>query len=331
MASGLSKERGARQKDSDRVARLASIVPSRSSNTRRALRRTPRLTMNDVSPQPATPAIDPAADGLAAQSAAEFALLGGRVRIVLARPSHPGNIGAAARALRTMGFARLLVVAPRDADFRNAPEALALAAHAADVLAAAEVHATLDAALAGVRYSYAMTGYTREFGPPLVDLRSAAQQTRADLLAGRQGDVAFVFGSERDGLLNDEVERCSRCCAIPAAAAADSLNLSQAVQIAVYELRLALAGGSRIEAALQRFVDAAPAEHAALEGLYAHVEQALQALGYLDPEAPKRLMSRLRRIGARANLSATEVDILRGIAAAAIAPRNTRSGRKGGT
>ena len=264
------------------------------------------------------------------QSDADLAALSGRVRIVLARPSHPGNIGAAARALRTMGFARLLVVAPRDAAFRSAPEALALATHGADVLAAAEVHDTLDAALAGVRYSYAMTGYTREFGPPLVDLRSAAWQTGVDLQADRVGDVAFVFGSERDGLLNHEVERCARCCAIPAAAAADSLNLAQAVQIAVYELRLALTGGSRIEPALQRFADDAPAEHAALEGLYAHVEEALLALGYLDPAAPKRLMSRLRRLGARASLSAAEVDILRGIAAAAIAPRSTRAGRKQG-
>ena len=264
----------------------------------------------------------------AASSAAEFAAFSGRVRIVLARPSHPGNIGAAARAVRTMGFARLLVVAPRDPDFRSAPEALALATHGADVLAAAEVHDSLEAALAGVSRSYAMTGYTREFGPPLVDLRSAAQQTRADLQADATAEVAFVFGSERDGLNNDEVERCGRCCAIPAAAAADSLNLAQAVQIAVYELRLSLAGGSRIEAALQRFVDDPPAEHAALEGLYAHVEEALVALGYFDPAAPKRLMSRLRRIGARAELSATEVDILRGIAAAAIAPRSTRTGRK---
>jgi tRNA/rRNA methyltransferase len=283
--------------------------------------------MNDVPPAPGPVAADPAA---ATDTASAFAALGARVRIVLARPSHPGNIGAAARALRAMGFARLLVVAPRDPDFRSAPEALALATHGADVLAAAEVHATLDGALAGVRYSYAMTGYTREFGPPLVDMRGAAQQSLADLQADRDGDVAFVFGSERDGLLNDEVERCGRCCAIPAAPAADSLNLAQAVQIAVYELRLALAGGSRIEAALQRFADDAPAEHVALEGLYAHVEQALRVLGYLDPAAPKRLMSRLRRLGARAKLSAAEVDILRGIAAAAIAPRRTRAGRKGG-
>ena len=269
---------------------------------------------------PTAAVISPPAEG--------FATLSRRVRIVLTRPSHPGNIGAAARALRTMGFARLLLVAPRDPAFRDAPEALALATHGAAVLAAAEEHDTLDAALAGVQLSYAMTGYTREFGPPLVDLRSAAQQTHAALQAQATGDVAFVFGAERDGLRNDEVERCGRCCAIPAAAEADSLNLAQAVQIAVYELRLALAGGSRIEAALQRFADDPPAEHGALEGLYAHVEEALVALGYLDPSAPKRLMSRLRRIGARADLSATEVDILRGIAAAAIAPRSTRVGRK---
>ena len=274
--------------------------------------------MNDVSA---------AADGPAG-SPAHFAALSGRVRIVLARPSHPGNIGAAARALKTMGFGRLLVVAPRDPAFRSAPEARALATHGADVLDAVEVHDTLDTALAGARSSYAMTGYTREFGPPLVDVRSAAQQAHADLQGHADGDVAFVFGAERDGLRNDEVERCGRCCAIPAAADADSLNLAQAVQIAVYELRLALNGGSRIAPELQRFDAEPPAEHAALEGLYAHVEEALAGLGYLDPASPRRLMSRLRRLAARAHLTATEVDILRGIAAAAIAPRSTRVGRK---
>jgi tRNA/rRNA methyltransferase len=259
---------------------------------------------------------------------AEFVAASRRVRIVLARPSHPGNIGAAARALKAMGFARLVVVTPRAHDFRSAPEALALATHGADVLAAARTEDTLDAALAGVRRSHAMTGYSREFGPPLVDLRSAAAETAQVLRDYADGDVAFVFGSERDGLSNDEVERCSVCCAIPVAAGADSLNLAQAVQITSYELRLALAGESRIEAALQRFVDDPPADHVAVEGLFAHVEAALVALGYLDPAAPKRLMSRLRRLAARAQPTAAEVDILRGIAAAAIAPRATRAGRK---
>lgn len=251
-----------------------------------------------------------------------------RVRIVLVRPSHPGNIGAAARALKTMGLARLVVVAPRVTDFRAAADALALATHGADVLAAAAAVPTLADALHGTVASYAMTGYAREFGAPLVDLRSAVA-TAAATLAQADGDVAFVFGTERDGLDNDEVAQCSRCCAIPAVAGADSLNLAQAVQVAAYELRLAFAGGA-IAPALQPFAADPPASHEALEGLYRHVEEALVALGYHDPATPKRLMARLRRLGARAGLTMVEVDILRGIAAAAIAPRATRIGRKQG-
>jgi tRNA/rRNA methyltransferase len=298
MANGLSKERGERAR----------------GVLRHCVARLPALYRAHCATMPATDA--------------DFEAASRRVRVVLARPSHPGNIGAAARALKAMGFGRLVVVAPRTADFRSAPEALALATHGADVLAGARTEDTLDAALTGVRHAYAMTGYSREFGPPLVDLRSAAAATAQALREWADGDVAFVFGSERDGLDNDEVERCGACCAIPVAAGADSLNLAQAVQITAYELRLALAGGSRIEAALQRFVDDPPADHAALEGLFEHVETALVALGYLDPAAPRRLMSRLRRLAARAGPTATEVDILRGIAAAVIAPRATRAGRK---
>lgn len=251
-----------------------------------------------------------------------------RIRFVLVEPSHPGNIGAAARAIRTMGFGRLAVVAPREPDFRNHPEALAFATHAAGVLHRSSVHERLPQALEGVRLSFAMTGYAREFGPPLTDLRSAAARVRAHVDA-EPGDVAFVFGAERNGLANDDVERCSACCAIAADAQAASLNLAQAVQVAAYECRLALAGGA-IDSRLTPFGEAAPASHDRVEGMFAHLEQALTALGYLDPAQPKRLMSRLRRLLARAQPSDAEVDILRGIAAAIIERRSERIGRKGG-
>ena len=251
-----------------------------------------------------------------------------RIRFVLVAPSHPGNIGAAARAIRTMGFARLAVVAPREAGFRGHEEALAFATHAAEVLKAAGEHATLAQALAGVRLSFAMTGYAREFGPPLTDLRTAAARTRVHL-EREPGDVAFVFGGERNGLANEDVERCSACCAIAADAQAASLNLAQAVQLAAYECRLALVGGG-IEPRLQPFDVAPPASHDRLEGMFVHLEQALVELGYLDPAQPKRLMSRLRRLLARAQPSDAEVDILRGIAAAIVERRAERAGRKGG-
>ncbi len=251
-----------------------------------------------------------------------------RVRFVLVAPSHPGNIGAAARAIRTMGFRRLAVVTPRAPEFRHHPEALAFATHAVDVLQAASLHDGLDQALDGVRLSFAMTGYAREFGPEVVDLRSAVARLPAHLAAG-PGDVAFVFGAERNGLANTDVERCSACCAIAADARAASLNLAQAVQVVAYEGRLALAGGA-IDARLNAFAPDAPASHERIEGMFAHLEQALVALGYLDPAQPKRLMSRLRRLLARAQPTDAEVDILRGIAAAVVERRSERRGRKSG-
>jgi len=251
-----------------------------------------------------------------------------RIRFVLVAPSHPGNIGAAARAIRTMGFGRLAVVAPREAAFREHAEALAFATHAAGVLQAATCHDLLSDALDGVRLSFAMTGYAREFGPPLLDLRSAVGRARTHL--GRQpGDVAFVFGAERNGLSNDDVERCSACCAIAADAQHASLNLAQAVQIVAYECRLALLG-REIDARLLPFAGEAPASHDRIEGMFAHLEHALKSLGYLDADQPKRLMSRLRRLLARAQPSDAEVDILRGIAAAIVERRSERVGRKGG-
>jgi tRNA/rRNA methyltransferase len=253
------------------------------------------------------------------------------VRFVLVAPSHPGNIGAAARAVKTMGFGRLAVVAPRDPAFRSNAEATALAVGAADVLMAATTHADLSEALTGVARAYAMTGYAREFGPPLLDLRSAARDARSALTAA-PADVAFVFGTERAGLRNEDVERCHVCCAIPSNPDFDSLNLAQAVQVAAYEMRLALVGASADEGTevADRFGDKreVPAPLEQVEAFYAHLERALIAVGYLDPHQPRRLMSRLRRLFGRAGMTASEVDILRGILAAIELPKADRAGRK---
>lgn len=260
---------------------------------------------------------------------------------MLVAPTHPGNIGAAARAVCTMGFARLLVVNPAMADFRRQPDAIALAARAQDVLAAAEEHAQLRTALAGVGRAFAMTGYTREFGPPLIDLRGACTDASAFLVAaagdvsgGAAGtpeiasagdaDVAFVFGTERSGLTNDEVALCQFSCAIPADPVRASLNLAQAVQVTAYEMRLALVAGKPAS----RFEAEPPAGVEALEGMYAHLEEALVALGYLDPEVPRKLLARLRRMLARAHPTLAEVDIVRGICAAIIQPKAQRIGSK---
>ncbi len=252
-----------------------------------------------------------------------------RVRFVLVAPSHPGNIGSAARAVKTMGFRRLVVVRPRLPDYREQDDAIALATGAADVLAASESCATLAQALVGVETAYAMTGYDRQFGPPMIDVRGAALQAAQALNQRKGGDVAFVFGTERDGLLNEDVERCQFCCAIPASTEFSSLNLAQAVQIAAYECQLASRGAATIRPEQSRFADdEPPASVDALEGLYAHLEQAVVAIGYLDPGEPKRLMARLRRLFNRARPTATELDVLRGVSAAIIEARSERAGRK---
>lgn len=260
-----------------------------------------------------------------------FSLRARRVRFVLVAPTHPGNIGAAARAICTMGFGRLCVVNPGMADFRTQPEAIALAARAQDVLAAAEESAHLRAALAGVKRAYAMTGYTRQFGPPLIDLRAACDDAGTFLgahgpaaEADPDGDIAFVFGTERSGLTNDEVALCQFSCAIPADPVRASLNLAQAVQVAAYEMRLALAA----DKPSSRFEAEPPAGVEALEGMYQHLEQALVALGYLDPDVPRKLLARMRRLFARAHPTAAEVDIVRGICAAIVQPKAERIGSK---
>ncbi len=226
-----------------------------------------------------------------------------------------------------MGFAQLHLVAPRCASFATDAEALALATHGADLLAAARRHETLVEALAGVSLAFALSGYEREFGPPLLELRPAAAIAARELERDR-AEVAFVFGSERSGLTNDQVGQCQRLCAIAADARHGSLNLAQAVMVAAYELRLALAGGA--PARVARFEEEPAASVERLEAFYAHLERALVASGFLDPAAPKKLMPRLRRLFARARPSDAEIDLLRGICAALERPKRERIGGKRG-
>jgi tRNA/rRNA methyltransferase len=263
----------------------------------------------------------PAADSLPAVAAA--------VRFVLVEPSHAGNIGAAARAIATMGFERLLVVAPRDPMFKVAPEARALAVGAAAILDAARCPASLAEALDGVTLAFAMTGYDREFGPPFCELRDAAGLAGDHLEAGA-GEVAFVFGTERTGLSNHDVELCHRCCAIPAAAAHSSLNLAQAVQVTAYECSMARRIGSGDAAAVaSRFEPEPPPAVSELDAMYRHLEEGLVALGVLDPAQPRRTMPRLRRLLARAFPSAADVALLRGIFTAMIESKADRALRGG--
>lgn len=244
-------------------------------------------------------------------------------RFVLVEPSHPGNVGAAARALKTMGFSRLVLVSPRVPHVQSDPEAIAMASGADDVLASAHVVPTLADALSGVHWSIALTARLREYGPPQWTPRAAAGVAREQAV---HGEIALVFGNERTGLSNDDVERCSALAHIPANPAYSSLNLAQAVQVLAYELRTMYLAADDAAATAPDVAQAAQAgagqgepagARAAsdeIESMFAHLESALVALEFLDPANPKKLMSRLRRLFARSGLEREEVNIVRGIA-----------------
>jgi len=227
-----------------------------------------------------------------------------RMRVVLVRTSHPGNIGAAARAMLTMGLERLLLVAPRR--FPD-PEADARASGATAVLAGATVVDSLDAALSGASLTIGLSARPREFAGQVLPVRAAAERAVATAM---HGDVALVFGTEMSGLSNDELARCAVVATIPASPGYASLNLAAAVQVAAYELRVAAGHGTVWMA--PRF---APATHDEIQGLHAHAARTLAAMRFLDPAMPRRLMPRLRRLFARAGLEREEVNILRGILA----------------
>ena len=228
-----------------------------------------------------------------------------RIRVVLSHPTHPGNIGAAARAIKTMGLNRLVLVNPK---IFPDPQAHAMAAGADDVLAQARVCGSLDEALVGTHFAVALTARRRDLSHIAHDLREAAVAIAAE---AEEGDVAVVFGTEMSGLSNEEVMRCQRVAHIDTDPTFSSLNLAAAVQLMAYELRRAVidappAGEARFPAA--SFED--------VEAFYAHLERRLVASGFLDPDEPKRLMERLRRLYGRARLEREEVNILRGILSA---------------
>jgi len=229
-------------------------------------------------------------------------------RFVLVGTSHPGNVGSTARAMKVMGFADLVLVAPRFADVLQREEAVAMASGATDVLAAARVVPTLADALDGVGWACATAMTPRDFGPPTL----APREHFAALVASPHR-VAFVFGPERTGLSNEDVYRCHACISVPTNPGYGSLNLAQAVQLIAYDWRMAL-GGYGVQ---PRTTDPQWADGAAIAGLLAHWQQTLEQIGFLDPAAPKKLLPRLNQLLNRAQLSVDEVHILRGIARAA--------------
>lgn len=237
-------------------------------------------------------------------------------RFVLVQPSHGGNVGAAARAIKVMGFSDLVLVAPRRADVLTWAESVAMASSAADVLQGARIVDTLDEALDGITWAVATAMTPRDFGPAT----HAPRPHFADLAQSRHR-LALVFGPERTGLSNDDVYRCHACVSIPTAPDYGSLNLGQAVQLLAYEWRQAL-GGFPVQA---RTADVALADGRAVKGMLQHWHDTLLQIGFLDPEAPRKLMPRLQRLANKAELTVEEVQILRGIARAAAEGRSNES------
>ncbi|HKQ24777.1 MAG TPA: RNA methyltransferase [Burkholderiales bacterium] len=224
-----------------------------------------------------------------------------RVRVVLCETSHPGNIGAAARAMKTMGLSRLVLVKPKC--FPHA-DAEAFASGALDVLREAVVCDSLEIALAGTVLAVASTSRHRDLTHEVVDCREACKRLMQE---ATQSEVALVFGPERTGLTVHDVNKCHLIAAISANPAYASLNLAQAVQVFAYEMSMD-AGGVAITTQGNSEV----ATHDEAEGFYRQLEDVFHVSGFLDPQNPKRLMQRMRRLFARSRLEKEEVNILRG-------------------
>ena len=245
-----------------------------------------------------------------------------RTRFILIETSHPGNVGAAARALKVMGFDEMVLVAPRYANVLRKEETIQRASGANDVLDKTRIVDTFEEALDGISHLCATAMTPRDFGPP-----TRSPREHFDFLLGRsQGQmgldntkpadpisgIAFLFGSERFGMKNEDVYKCHVALSIPTNPEFGSLNLAAALQLVAYEWRLAL-GGFPVQNAVPP-TDKADAQQ--VSGMLTHFEQALTEIGFLDPAAPKKLMPRLNQLFNRADLSLEEIHILRGVAKA---------------
>ncbi|HBP31104.1 MAG TPA: RNA methyltransferase [Advenella kashmirensis] len=261
-------------------------------------------------------------------------------------PTHPGNVGSAARAIKNMGFGDLVLVNPKDSGILAHEEALALASGATDILQAAHLAPDLDAALAGITLAFALTARTRDMGPPSLDIRQTAQLSRTHLNNHADTRIAIVLGTERTGLDNDDISRCHRICHIPANPSYSSLNVSQALLLAAWELNYAmqappavrhtgatapaqsgnpLSTGTQTSAGRPDLLlarpahaytdmvdrDYAPAEK--VEAFINHWESALIGIDFLNPNYPKKLMPRMRYMFTRIHMTQEEVDMMRGV------------------
>lgn len=228
-----------------------------------------------------------------------------KFRIILCRTSHPGNIGSAARAMKTMGFTSLYLVRPNNFP---SPESDALASGADDILRKAVVVESLEEALVGVNYTVGFTARKRELTQPHEDIRTTAKNL---LPVAEKHQVALLFGNETNGLSNDEVKHCQALSYIDANENYSSLNLAQAVQIACHEIRMMTQ--LRLDNEINKTVLPDYVSHEVLNGFFNHLETVLDGLGFLKKIQAERLMQRLRLLFNRSNMDKDEVNILRGI------------------
>lgn len=241
------------------------------------------------------------------RSEAQVAARLSKIRVVLINTTHPGNIGASARAMKVMGLQQLHLVTP--ITFPDA-EATAMASGADDLLQHAVVHDSLESALDGCSLVLGTSARLRSLPMPQMDVRKAAE---CALSEHDTGDVAILFGRERYGLTNDEIQRCHQLVHIDTNPDYGSLNLAQAVQVIGYELRMSAISEAGVTVSP---LDWVPVDAGQMERFYAHLEQTLLDIDFLNPEQPKRLMMRLRRLFNRARPDQNEINILRGILAA---------------
>jgi tRNA/rRNA methyltransferase len=247
-------------------------------------------------------------------------------RFVLVAPRMAANVGSTARAMKTMGFSQLILVRPLEDGHQatynfklDHPEAVALASGAIDVLTNARIVNTLDEALHGCEQSVALTARPREWSGAVVQLPQQVSSAADAMHCG--ANIAYVFGNERFGLSNDDVNRCTAICTINVNPDYSSLNLSQAVQVVAYSQRLAIVGEDAIAQTnrlrLSRELQSeANATHEQIQGMAQHWLDVLESANYYDPALPRRLKERLASLWGRAGLTAADIDMLRGMASA---------------
>jgi len=232
------------------------------------------------------------------------------LRWVLVETSHPGNVGSAARALKTMGFSDLHLIAPKITGVAQMPEAIALASGAVDVLESSQETLSLESAIQGCTLVLGLTSRDREFGPPALNWQDACPLVQAAIAGNQQ--VALLFGPERTGLDNHHLSLCTHRVWLDANPLYPSLNLAQAIMVCAFTLRESLEKDLGHAPPNTESVDYA--DPAAVAAMLEHWRDGLEAIGYLDPANPKKLMPRLQALFARTRLHKEEIDLLRGIA-----------------